>query len=125
MQVDGAMESFVVKSNITWLDLRLQVSERLVISATNLNLGYKFTTDARAKAPNRLSTHVQCIEMIQEAREGLAANNASKAKGKANVKPFKVEIINLNAGKDKEKSKQAKQGKRSGKVSHLTIRGIC
>jgi hypothetical protein len=114
MQVDGAMDSFTVNSDVTWLDLQLKIAQRLVIAANELNLGYKFTTDARSKAPNRLASHVQCIEMIVEAREGLAAQEELKLKGKKSAKPFKVEIVNLDAGKGKEKAKSL--GK-SGKVS--------
>jgi hypothetical protein len=116
VQIDGAMDSFSVNSDITWLDLRLQIAERLVVAAADLNLGYKFTTDARSKAPNRLATHVQCIEMLQEAREGLVAQNELKGKGKKAAKPFKVEIVNLDAGKGKEKAKSGGKQRKHAKV---------
>ena len=109
IEIDGAMDSFAVPSDITWLDFRIKVANRLVKSASNLNLGYKFTTHARAKAPNRLASHVQCIEMLLEAREALAVYNA---KGKKATKPFKVEIMDLDAGKTNQKgSKHGKVGK--------------
>jgi hypothetical protein len=121
--VDGAIDTLTVESTITWNDLRCELAEKMYISAAKLNLGYKFTTDTRNSAPNRLSSTVHYIEMMDAAKEGLDAFNKAKAKGKImKVKAFKVEIIDLDGGKGKEKQKAAatKNSKKSKKVCYLS-----
>ena len=110
---DGALDGFSVKSNITWLDFRLEVADKLLVPVAELNLGYKFTTDAQGRTPNALRSTVHFIEMITEAKHGLAeANKGRRKKGK----PFKVEIFDLDTGKSKEKGQKAKKGgAKSGK----------
>jgi hypothetical protein len=116
--VDGAIDTLTVKSTVTWNDLRCELAEKMFIPAAKLNLGYKFTTDTRNSAPNRLSSSVHCIEMMDAAMQGLDAFNKAKAKGKnMKVKAFKVEIIDLDGGKAKEKERKAtKRSKKSRKV---------
>jgi len=104
--VDGALDTFSVKSSITWLSFKLKIADILLIEPTDLNLAYKFTTDARTQAPNRLKTLSNFIEMIQEARQGLEASKRAKPTAKR-AKAFKVEVIDLDAGKRKEKRKKA------------------
>ena len=112
--VDGAMDSLVVKSTITWLELWVAFAKKMVKSATKLNLAYKLSTDARNKAPNRLANAVQFLEMMQEAREGLEKFLKVKSQGKNKASSFKVEIVDLDVGKDKEKAKS--KGKTKKKV---------
>jgi RecB family exonuclease len=115
--VDGAMDSLVVKSTTTWLELQVAFAEKMVKSATKLNLAYKLSTDARNKALNRLANAVQFLEMMQEAREGLKKFLKAKSQGKNKASSFKVEIVDLDAGKDKEKAKGKGKAKKKVKFT--------
>lgn len=120
---DGALDGFSVPSDIKWIDFQFTVVDKLLLRITELNLGYKFSTDAQGRTPNALRTSLHFIEMISEAKSRLA--EASKAKGaKKKGKPFKIEILDLDAGKPKEKAKRrsAKPGKGKKKVSLLRHR---
>jgi hypothetical protein len=56
---DGALDSFSVKSNVTWHNFRMKVADKLLIPIAELNLGYKFTTaDAQEQLPNALRSTV-------------------------------------------------------------------
>ena len=97
---NGALDSFSVKSNGTWLNFRLKVADKLLIPIAELNLGYKFTVDAQGQLPNALRSTVHFIEMITEAKDGLAeAYKGRRKKGK----PFKAEIFDLDTRTLKEK----------------------
>jgi hypothetical protein len=119
--LDGAMDTFVVKSDTTWTDLRFKLADQMVKPASKLNLGYKFSTDARNLAPNRLANGVNLVDLIEGARDGLIAYAEAKAKPKGKKpKPFRVEIVDLDAGKDKDKARKAnKEGKHKKKVRQL------
>jgi hypothetical protein len=106
------VDSLVVKSDTLWSNLRFQIAEKMVKPASTLNVGYKFSTDARAKAPNHLSKEMHLLELIADAREAIETAAEAKAKGKKGVKVFKVEIVDLDAGKDKEKAKKGKGKKK-------------
>jgi hypothetical protein len=118
---DGAMDTVVIKSNISWSDLRFQLAEAMVKPASQLNLGYKFSTDARNMAPNHLANGVHLLELVEGAKDGLEAvarvKKNSRAAGKK-AKPFKMEITDLDAGKDTGKGKKASsdKGKRKKQV---------
>lgn len=107
--VDSAMANAVLKSDATWMDLRCIVSEKLVKPPTKLNLAYCFNTQtvAQKKIPTKIGDTIQFLEMMEEAKARKAEFTAAKAAGKKNVKvqAFKVELIDLDAGKDKEKAK--------------------
>jgi hypothetical protein len=107
---DGAVDTVVIKSYVTWSDIQLQLSEAMVIPAIKLNLGYKFSMDPRNMAPTHLANGVHLLELIEGAKDGLEAVAWAKTKIKAagkKPKPFKVEITDHNAGKDKGKGKKA------------------
>jgi hypothetical protein len=93
------MDSMTVMSDVNWTDFRFQLSEKMGVPVSKLNVAYKFTTDAQKKAPNRLSNALQLLEMLEAAKDGLERTATAKAKGKAPSKVFKVEIVDLNAGK--------------------------
>ena len=123
---DGALDSFSVQSDIKWIDFRFTVADKLDLRVAELNLGYKFSTEAQGRTPNALRTSLHFIEMILEAKNRLVeANNTkgAKKKGRSQAKPFKIEILNLDAGKLKEKAKKsgAKPGKGKKKVSLLWL----
>jgi hypothetical protein len=104
------MDTLVIKSNVSWTQLRFQLAEAMVKPASQLNLGYKYSTDARNMAPNRLANAVHLLELIEGAKDGLEAVVRAKAKVKANgkkPKPFKVEITDLDSGKEKGKAKKS------------------
>jgi hypothetical protein len=116
--LDGAMDTLVIKSNVSWMDLRFQLADAMVKPVSQLNLGYKYSTDARNMAPNRLANAVHLLELIEGAKDGLEAMARAKSKARANgkkPKPFKVEITDLDARKDKGKVKSTK-AKRKKKV---------
>ena len=111
----GAMDSMSIMSDASWTEFHYQLSEKMVKPTSKLNLGYKFTTNPQKKPPNRLSNPLQLLEMIEAVREALARVSVAKAKGKAPSKVFKVEIVDLDARKDKDTAKAA--GKSKKKVS--------
>ncbi|KIM85937.1 hypothetical protein PILCRDRAFT_5038 [Piloderma croceum F 1598] len=106
--LDGAMDTLVIKSNVSWTDLCFQLADAMVKPASQLNLRYKYSTNARNMAPNHLANAVHLPELIEGAKDGLEAMACAKSKARANgkkPKPFKVEITDLDAGKDKGKVK--------------------
>ena len=109
------MDPMTVMSDVNWTDFRFQLSEKMGMPVSKLNVAYKFTTDAQKKAPNRLSNALQLLEMLEAAKDGLERTAAAKAKGKAPSKVFKVEIVDLNAGKGVDAMKAT--GKSKKKVS--------
>lgn len=125
IHVDGAMENAVLKSDATWMDLRCAVSEKLVKPPTKLNLAYCFNTQtvAQKKIPTKVGDAIQFLEMMEEAKARRTEFMAAKAAGKKNVKvqAFKVELVDLDAGKDKEKAK-LNAGKSKKKVRLFEIR---
>ena len=61
--------------------------------------------------------------MIEAVRGGLALSQAKAKKGRSLVKPFKIEIIDLNMGKTKDKEKSAgMKGKASKKKVWVMLR---
>jgi tRNA-binding EMAP/Myf-like protein len=111
---DGTMDTVVIKSNIIWTDLHFRLVEVMVKSASQLNLGYKFSTDACNMAPNCLANGVHLLELVEGAKDGLEAvaqvKKNSWAAGKK-AKPFKVKITDLDAGKDKGKREKVSSDK--------------
>jgi hypothetical protein len=106
---DGATDTVIIKSDITWTDLQFQLADAMVKPAMKLNLGYKFSTDPRNMAPNQLANSVHLLELIEGAKYGLEAAAWAKTKLKGTVKkpkPFKVEITDLGASKDKVKGEE-------------------
>lgn len=60
---------------------------------------------------------LQLLDMIKAAREALTWVSVAKAKGKAPFKVFKVEIVDLDARKEKDTVKAAgKSKKKKGKL---------
>ena len=118
---DGALDGFSVDSDITWLDFQFLVAEKLLIPVADLNLGYKFTTDAQGRTPNALRSSIHFIEMIGAAKECLEEGNKGKG-SKKKRKLFKVEILDLDAGKVKDRGQKGKKGtgkaKKGKKVPH-------
>ena len=74
------------------------------IDVEDLKVGYKFSTDARAKAASHLNSASHLLELISDAT---AILQSTKGTGRKRAQAFKVEIINLisdeKAGKAKAK----------------------
>lgn len=119
IHVDGAMENVVLSSDASWLDLRISVSEKMVKPPTKLNLAYCFNTQTQAqkKILTKVGNPIQFLEMMDEAKSRRKDFMEAKAAGKKVVKEraFKVELVDLDAAKDKEKAK-ANAGKSKKKV---------
>lgn len=107
------MDSMSLMSDCSWMDLQFQLSEKLLKPVSKLNVAYKFTTDPQKKAPNRLASPLHLIEMMAAAKEALARAAQAKEKGKAPAKVFKVEIVDLDAGKEKSMSKAMSSSKQN------------
>jgi hypothetical protein len=115
------MDTLIMKSNITWTELHFQLAEKMVKPVSQLILGYKFSTDARNRAPNHLSSGVHLLELIEGAKVGLAVVATAKAKPKGKPpKPFKVEIVDLGVGKEKELKGKKASGSKGAK--HKKVR---
>lgn len=111
IHVDGAMENVVLSSDASWLELRISVSEKMVKPPTKLNLAYCFNTQTQAqkKIPTKVGNAIQFLEMMDEAKSRRKDFIEAKAAGKKAMKEraFKVELVDLDAGKDKEKAKSS------------------
>lgn len=114
---DGAQTSVVVPSDISWNTLRLTIAETMVQPASKLKIAYRFSTDARTSELNHLSSSMHLMELMSQAQALLKEfeEKKTKGKGKSKVRPFKVEITDLDA-KEKAKVKGRKSINEGKKV---------
>lgn len=108
------MDTLIIKSDVDWTDLCFQLTEAMMKPASKLSIGYKFSTNACNTAPNCLATGVHLLELIEGAKDGLEATACAQTKVKAvgkKPKLFKVEIIDLDARKEKGKAKKESSSK--------------
>lgn len=81
IHVDGAIENIVVKSDISWTELREAVSDKMAKSASRINLAYRFNTHPQKKVPIKVGDPIQFLEMMEDAKEGLQEFTEAKAAG--------------------------------------------
>ena len=85
---NGAVETILIKSTTPYRELRYILANKMRVDTDDLQIGYKFSTDARAKAANHLGSDVHLQELMDEATPILQ----SYSTGKRRAKSFKVEF---------------------------------
>lgn len=96
-----------MQSTISYKELKRKIAKKMRVDPSAMKIGYKFSTDAWAKAANHLSSASHLRELLENALALLRSPRAKKGKS------FKVEIISLMHEEKSGKNKRA-----SGKASH-------
>lgn len=105
---DGAVETVTLRSTITFKELRRVIARTMDMDVDELKVGYKFSTDARAKAVNHLSTASHLRALVDDA---IAILRSSRGTQKKRQKSFKVEIISL-VTEEKHRKHEKTRGKK-------------